>query len=153
MNCKQCQAPITRQSKTGMCKPCALQARNSDPEFQERRIKSVKLAFMLRPELGASRRAAMIEINKSPEHRANTSRRNKEINSIAFARKGRSQEASVRGGKTLSARKLAHIPPEYRDEYRRLVDSKRMTAKEASAIILAQHNKDMADFRRKLGAA
>jgi len=150
VNCKVCHSPITRQSKSGMCKHCVLSARNSDPEFQAKRTNAVKLAFRLRPELSASRRAAIIEINKSPEKRLRQSQRNLETNAIAKARDGCTDESRKRGGKTHSARCLAHIPPEYRDEYRRLIKYKRLTANEASSAILAQHAKDMANFRKKL---
>jgi hypothetical protein len=39
--------------------------------------------------------------------------------------------------KALGERKLAWCPPQHRDEYRRLINLKRMTAVEARAVIMA----------------
>ena len=62
-------------------------------------------------------------------------------------------ESYAKAGRTLSAKCLAWCPPELRDEYRRLTASKKIPAKQARAMILEQHEKAMAEFRRKLGAA
>ncbi|WP_066703908.1 hypothetical protein [Sphingobium amiense] len=45
---------------------------------------------------------------------------------------------------TLSATRMRDIPGAYRDEYRRLVASKKATAAEAKAIILEQFKRDIA---------
>jgi len=62
-------------------------------------------------------------------------------------------EVRARAARTFSERCMAWCPRELRDEYRRLVTSKKLTAAQARQIILAQHEKNMAAFRRKLEAA
>lgn len=153
MNCKQCQAPITRQSKTGMCKSCALHLRNHDPEFQARRIAKVKEAFAARPELGESNRAKIIAINKTPEARQRASHRMQTLRLWEIGQASLTPQSRERAARTLEEKRLGHIPKELRGEYRHLVNNVRCSADEACAIILAQHEKNMAEFRRKLGAA
>lgn len=58
-----------------------------------------------------------------------------------------------RGAQRGADTKLAWCPAEYRAEYHHLTNIKKFKAAEAKAIILAQHEKDMAEFRRKLGVA
>lgn len=62
-------------------------------------------------------------------------------------------EIRAKGGRTFSDRYMAWCPRELRDEYRRLTGSKKIPAAQARAIILDQHEKAMAEFRQKLGAA
>lgn len=62
-------------------------------------------------------------------------------------------EHRAKGAKRLSEQRLAWCPRELREEYRRLVYTKKVKAAEAREIILAQHEKNMAAFRRKLKAA
>lgn len=153
LQCKSCSAPITRQSKTGYCAPCALRARNADPEFQQRRVNAIKRVFAYRPELSEGNRAFITALNKSPERRAQQAIISKQNRTIAHARKGLTPEVHKRIGQTQSRRRLAHIPPEYRDLYRCLMKKRGIKASDATAIVMAQHEKDMADFRRKLGVA
>ncbi len=62
-------------------------------------------------------------------------------------------DSHAKSGRTLSARRMAWCPPELRDQYRWLTATKKMKAAEAREIIIAQHEKNMAEFRRKLEAA
>jgi len=61
-------------------------------------------------------------------------------------------ESRALGGKRQSDKKLAGIPHELRDEYRYLTKNKGIPAAEARAAILAQHETEMARFRREIGA-
>lgn len=65
----------------------------------------------------------------------------------------RDADSYARGGRTISNVRLAHIPITLRGEYRRLVRSKRMSAAEASAAVLAMVDAHYApqavDFMRR----
>ncbi len=151
--CADCAKPITRQSKSGLCRTCSLKRRNSDPEFQAKRLARVKQVFALRPELVQARRQFMTALNKTDKARKRAGEQARRIGLGAIGQACLTPECWKRGAKTLEEKRLGHIPPELRDEYRYLVNKKRCTAKEATAIILAQHEKNMADFRKSLEAA
>lgn len=55
--------------------------------------------------------------------------------------------ARVAAGKAVSATKLAWCPPEYRDEYKYLIRTKRIPAVEARQIILSTVKADAARYR------
>jgi hypothetical protein len=152
--CSDCAAPITRQSKTGRCRVCAMRACAKDP----------------------SRLAKMSEAMKrkwaDPEHRRKCSqaisaaRRVKVATDPAFAElmreKGRILAATrlgaecIRSGKparkkiaaSLSKHYMGWCPPDRREEYRKLRRNKRLPGAEAKRIILAS----LTPFERQMQA-
>lgn len=155
LQCKRCPAPITRQSKSGYCRSCSNIVKSADPEFQAKRIAGIRRGLALNPERREAYRARVIEIGKLPH--ATEARRKKalELNLSAIGRAALVGDAAARerSGKRRTETLMAWCPPELREDYRRLVYSCKMSAAEAREIILAQHDKDMRDFRRKLAAA
>lgn len=62
------------------------------------------------------------------------------------------EQAKIRRGRAVSEHRMAWCPPELRDEARRLARIKRMKQAEVRAVILAQHESDMARFRARITA-
>ena len=56
--CSDCPNAITRQSKTGRCRPCALAVTNADPGLKERQRAAVR-EYANRPEVRAASRARL----------------------------------------------------------------------------------------------
>lgn len=107
----------------------------------------------MRPELGQARREFITAMNKTDAARKRAGEQAKRLDLPSIGKAHLTPECWKRGAKTLEERRLGHIPPELRGEYRHLIQKKRCTAKEAAAIVLAHHEKQMAQFRRKLEAA
>lgn len=157
-SCKSCSAPISKQSKTGNCRLCALAISNASPEFQDRRREAIirrlqdpqeraraarqlyenHMAARQDPEVDQRLRANMLRIRldwTDPEVRARfkagtPARIQKRIETI-----------------------FAWCPDDLRDEYRRLRKKSRLSAVEAKRIILeldAYRNREMTPFERQL---
>ena len=116
-----CGTPITRQSRTGQCAPCA----RADPALKAKRANAIRLQAGKQPEITALRRARMIAMNKSDEARE---RQRKTPPTPT-------PESRAKAGATRTKRMLAHIPPACRDEYRKL--SKSLGAEEAARVVIA----------------
>jgi hypothetical protein len=61
-------------------------------------------------------------------------------------------EARLRAARSWSEKRLGWCPPELRDEYRSLVIRHKVKAADAKEMILVQHEKNMREFRRSIGA-
>jgi len=147
MNCKQCQAPLWKGNQSGYCRNHITPERRAKMvDGLHRKMKEDPI-YLEKLKANARKNAAkpgnlekMIEAGK----RAETWR-------IALA--ATTPESYKRAGRTLSENRMAWCPRELRDQYRDLTVRKKIRAPQARAIILAQHEKNMADFRRKLGVA
>lgn len=143
--CRTCNTPITKRSKTGLCCPCM----RKDPEINARKSASVRKAYQTDPEYKAQQRARLVERNQSEAMRTMSGRRAKELRIWELGKEAMTPEVRKRAGITISAKRLAHIPPERRKEYRTLT-SRRWPKEEAARIVLEQHERDMAKFVEKL---
>ena len=143
--CRTCNTPITKRSKSGLCCPCM----RKDPEINARKSASVRKAYQTNPEYKAQQRARLVEQNRSERMRALAGKRAKELRIWEKAKDAMTPEVRKRAGIAISARRLAHIPPELRDEYRTLT-SRHWHKEEATRIILDKYERDMEAFRRKL---
>ncbi len=90
--------------------------------------------------------------NQSPKMRALAGQKAKELRIWELAKGTRTPEGMERARKRLSDTRLAHIPPEVRDDYRVLVRAK-VPKEEALATVLAAHEERLSAFRRKLEEA
>lgn len=151
-----CGAPITSQSKTGRCRPCANRAMHADPAYQAKRLAGLARHF---DKPGARRaagdrlrdfRATMSEAEQERrrEHgrwlvREYLSRA--EIRAKALSPEGRAK--AVTGN--LRA-KLGWLPVELRPLYDHLIRSKKLTAGEARAVIEADLPGTLANARREI---
>ncbi|WP_165799482.1 hypothetical protein [Sphingomonas oleivorans] len=94
---------------------------------------------------GRCRRCAHIETMKRPEVRAKISASQKArlADPLVRARHAETARANLAPHRASSGRKrtlrmIGHIPEAYRDEYRRLVNTKKLTSAEARAVIEAE---------------
>ena len=129
-NCRTCTAPITRHSRSGLCHPCA----QVDPEIKAKRIAALRHREATDMELLTRRRAHMAEFNLRPESR-------ERVRAMMTDQSHLTAEARARGGKIKAARRLAHIPPAYRDLYRTLT-RKGCSAAEAAEAVEQQFRAD-----------
>lgn len=155
--CTTCGAQLGRRNKSGYCKrhsgAAMWRAAANDSEFREKQRAGIKRALMLRPEKLAAMRARLIKYNKSDENRARAA---KAMKAARLWEKSPSapagSESRIRAGKRSTETRMAWCPRELRDDYRRLVYSKKVPAAEARAIILEHHERYLAKFRASIAA-
>jgi len=152
--CSDCSRPITRQSKTGRCRSCAARRCGSDPVMVARRSEALRRRMRDDPAFRARRARELHCRNLSARKDPAVAARFLEI--IRENRKGLNKpgvrERWLAGRKEAGRKRhetvMAWCPPEYRAEYKRLRQSKKMLAAEAKRIILAQ----LTPFERKMQA-
>lgn len=123
------------------------------PEWKERQREGVRRA-KADPKRLATMREVAKRNGKAPgatEKRRETALRIKLWEKGHAALEGNT-DARARAGAKRTAKVLAHIPREKRDDYRLLVRSKGFTAEEASEMVLAAHEREMERWRREIGA-
>ena len=149
-SCSQCGEPITRHSKTGLCKPCATRANRADPEKEARRVAGVARKAKT-PEFRNNQRRARLRLEAErrddpvwkAKQREHGRRLRASYDADPAARAANlARRAAV--GAMLSAQRLAWCPPEKRDHYQVL--RKRKGAAVAKAIIMDA----MTPFERQL---
>lgn len=146
--CAKCGQPRYWRAKTGMCGECS----RSDPAVNARKSAAIKALFAADPGYLERQREGITAHNRSEKMRALAGQKAKELRIWEKAKGSRSPEAIARGAKRLSERRMAHIPPEVREDYRVLMRAK-VPKDEALASVLALYEERMAAFRRKLEEA
>jgi len=145
-HCKTCGKALWKGNKHGYCRA------HISPEARANMTAGLRRKMQTDPEY-MQRIIALARANVArPEHRQKLTEAAKRSGAWRKALAATTPESYILAGKRAADTKLSWCPPEYRDEYRRLKDTKRMRAHEAKALILAQHEKDIEVFRRKLSA-
>jgi hypothetical protein len=138
--CIHCSGPISRDNRSGYCKGCTSVA--------------IKRALAADPARKAALVARARAIHRLPQSRE--ARRRRWVENRYWERGNAALpagcEARKRGGKVLTARRLAWCPPALRSQYLELVNRKRVKAAEARRLILEQHEIEMRRWRRSIGA-
>lgn len=148
MTCRACQGPVSKWSKSGLCRACLV----ADPEFQAHRIAKLRMAFATRPELAERQRKWLTELNRTPAARARSGEQAAAIRLWEYGQAKQTPEARKRQAATMRETRLAGIPHEVRDLYCELVRVRRVPAAEAREAVLAHHEAMMARFRRGMAA-
>lgn len=126
-SCSTCAAPITHQSKSGLCRPCALIKSRADPEWQRRRIEGLRNKAKdpsYRARLAESLHRWHRENADDPEYQARQRENGRKLKATGLgnAAQRRGSPGRVRVGRLLSDQRLGWCPREYRplyQEYRR----------------------------------
>lgn len=147
--CVDCDAPVTRQSTTGRCRPCATRKTLAE-RTPEQRCAMTKRGMARNPELKRFYGDCLRAATATPEHRERA-RALIVGRALWLQSSAHGPEARAKAGRTLSEQRLAWCPRELRDDYRTM--RRKVGASEARRIILDQHERDMAAFRQKLEAA
>jgi len=143
--CRTCQSPITRYSKSGLCRPCA----RKDPEVAARKSAAVKARYDADPDYRERQRTRTAEHNRSDKMRALAGEKAKALRIWEKGTAAMTPEVRKRAGRALVETRLGHIPRELREDYKQLIRN-RWSREDATAAILASHEATMAQFRRKL---
>lgn len=152
-HCCDCGTEISRSAK-GRCRPCGAAYVNGSAEIKARRADAIRAKFR-DPNHAAKMRVVARENGKKasqdPLHRqwlkANGKRLYRDILSRPDIRE--KNIAAIRANShKITEHFLGWCPPEWRDEYRYLIRTKRMLAAEAKAVILAQITAERERARR-----
>lgn len=147
----ECGAPISKRSKTGRCQPCANRFVNNSPEMKAKRAEGIRRKWATDKEFAARMKRQATERIMSPEVREKS--RAAFMLNQPWTKAQRDAASYARGGRSISERRLAHIPITLRGKYRYLVRSKRMSAADATAAVLAladaHYAPQVVDFLRR----
>lgn len=144
-----CPHPKSKGAKR--CKSCSAKFMATDPEVQRKRREGIA-RYHARPgvklEYRERMRKAMEKVKADPvlmEKRREHGRwlRANVLTRPDVVEKTLAPETRAKRAKSLSSTRLRDIPAAYRDEYRRLVNSKKASASEAKAMIIEQFKRDM----------
>lgn len=140
--CSDCSAPVSKQAKTGRCRPCSLATTNADPAIKQRQREGSR-AHAAKPEVKA---ALVLRLSThvrtlSPQERERRSIQGRHIAATVLQTErvrslSNSAEAKARAGAARTDTVLAWCPPEYRDRYRYLKQTKLLLAAEAKRVVL-----------------
>jgi hypothetical protein len=151
--CAECGCQLGRGNTSGYCIRHVSAANARNPEWREKQRAGLRKKLQADPIYLERKRDDMRKANRARDieklrQRMVTNRYWEMSNS------GRppGHPSRVQAGRSNTETKLADIPPHLRDEYRRLNCIKHIPAAEAKAIILAQHDAEMARFRRKVSS-
>lgn len=153
--CLACAAPITRQSKSGLCRPCAFSKLKSDPEWQRRRLSGLRARGD-----DPAYRLKMSEAQKR-WHRANASDPVYQARQRAVGLKlkatglgNAAQHAGSAGrkrvGQLLSDQRLAWCPREYRALYQSCRRMRGWGAERARRFVEEKMASDKTPFERAM---
>lgn len=146
-NCTVCGKGLHKRNQTGICRECF---RTHRPDhIRKRQSDAVKRVYAERPEYREKHRKAMAARARSPEHRQRASERAKSMRIWEMGHKAITPEIIEKRRARISATRLAHIPADYRDQYRHLVSVKHLRAAEAERIVLEQQEADRARWRKE----
>lgn len=153
--CIECDGPVSTQSKSGRCRPCSRLRLNSDPEIHAKRKQGLARAHA-DPAVKA-RKSAASKAATTPElrelRRQNAKRNyHRALGSPQGVASRLTPEARAKQAKTLSLTKLsrAGVPPEYREEYLKLLRDYKYKRADAIRMIhdqMARDNKPEPDNR------
>lgn len=138
--CADCATPISRQATR--CRACSVRNTNASPDVAAARKAAIRAKFAEPAHLakmqGVARRAGEIA-RQDPEFRARLVEHGKRMYATHLnTPEGRAKVLATRkaSGAKRTETVLGWCPPEYRDDYRRLIYSKQVRAVEARRIIL-----------------
>lgn len=147
----ECTHPRSRGA--ARCRSCSAKHMANDPEIQRRRREGIQ-RYHAQPgvkiEYRERQRRMMEKVKADPEQMEKRREHGHWLRANVLTRpdvvaKTLSAETRKKRGASISALRMRDIPAAYRDEYQRLIRSKRIPAAEAKQIILDQ-------FKRQMGA-
>lgn len=142
MNCIVCGAGLSPKTKSGRCRL------HPSPETLAKRSASLRLRYVTDPALRELRRAT--GGCRSEKGRKALSERAKREKLWERGKASFTAETFKKRGATMRAKRLAHIPEEYRDLYTELRKKHRVPVADALAAVEQQRAADIARFHREV---
>lgn len=143
--CADCGKTLSFKNESGRCASCFAKLVNADPELTKRRADGLRHKIATDPMFAAKLRAVAAEMGfkagRDPELRKRRVAHGKWMWENVLSRPDvRAKNlAAVKGnGPKQSAYWMGWCPPEYRDEYRFLTKTKKLSRPEAQAVIFAE---------------
>ena len=148
-----CEAVLGPSNKTGNCRSCTAKRINNDPVNLEKRRAGIKRRLDADPALREAMRKRGAAVFSRPDVRE---RARLGVIRCQNWRKGQAAitpEILARRSISMSNTKLAHIPTDYRDLYRFLRRSKKMSVADATQVCLDQQEADRRALHKEWGKA
>lgn len=146
-SCRRCGVPVTAGTKTGLCRPCKNAYVFGDPELRQKRIEAVRAKWQ-DPEFLAMKQRECAQMGRDngtdPLRRAKCAERGRATAHRILTKEVRDKIRAKQHIITakLEEHRLGWCPPEYRDEYRYLTATKRLTSAQARKAVTDLMRKD-----------
>ena len=153
MLCAECDAPLCRENRSGLCRACC--ARHNGHASRHKMAATMRRKIAADPAYKQRIRDQLANYSRTAEARDAARQRLLDRPIFLLGQAGAGgpgAPARIKAGQSHTNRRLAWCPPEYRDLYRTLL-SKSLGAEKAQQMTLAQHRADMKKFRKSLGVA
>ncbi|KQM88638.1 hypothetical protein ASE67_02540 [Sphingomonas sp. Leaf23] len=155
--CLDCGTALGRRNVSGRCRTCTIKRVNACPATAEKRKAGIHAKLARDPDYRAAlvRRAVTLHEKLTPEQQEarrlhGIRQRVTVLSRPDVQARTHSPEARAKRGRSASATWLSWCPADRREEYRRLIRSKRIPAAEARAIIEAEVAGTPAAARREV---
>lgn len=155
--CSDCGSVLGRRNVSGRCRTCTIKRVNACPTTAAKRKAGIHAKITRDPEFRAAlvSRAVTLHERLTPEQQEarrlhGVRQRDTVLSRPDVQARTHSPEARAQRGRSASATWLSWCPADRRDEYRRLVRSKRLPAAEARAIIEAEVAGSQAAAKREV---
>lgn len=148
-----CETTLGPRNKSGLCRSCVAKRVNADPAMNEKRRAGIKRRLDADPALREAMRKRGAAVFSRPEVRE---RARLGVIRCQNWKKGHAAitpEALARRSISISNTRLAHIPTDYRDLYRFLRKSKRLSVADATQACLDQQEADRRSLHKEWGVA
>jgi hypothetical protein len=143
-----CGAPLQRRNRSGRCQACFTRFLNGDPALHAARVAGIRAKFTDPAHREKMAKIARRNGQKSaadPRHLERLRERGRRLAPAVFRTPGAlARMAAVRAanGRKVSETRLGWCPPAWRDRYRYLMRSKRLSAAAARAQVLEEAERD-----------
>lgn len=151
--CHECSTELHPRNRSGYCRRHISGANAANPEWAERQRAGVRRKIASDPAYADDLRRRATEASK----RNDPEKLRERWTANRYWERGNADRPAghpsrIQTGRSLSAYRLADIPPHLREDYRRLTAVQHFTAAEARAIIFDQHEAEMRRWRREVQA-
>lgn len=145
--CSNCPAPITRQSKSGLCRPCAFAKLRADPEWQRNRAACLRARHgdpAYRAAMSSAQRRWHAAHASDPAYQARQRENGKTLKATGLGNAAQPKGSAIRRrvGQILHEQRMGWCPPEYRNLYQSLRRNKRLGMAEARRRTLERAKMD-----------
>jgi len=148
-----CGNTLGPRNKSGNCRSCTAKRINADPLFRARQADGVRAKMANDHVYRAACQKRAAALFARPDIRAKAREGVLRCRNWEKATAAITPEALAKRGRTLTAIKLAHVPTDYRDLYRFLRRTKRLSIADATKACLDQQAADKRAMHREWGVA
>lgn len=152
--CQACGKLLGPKNQSGFCRACVCRRLNSDPAIKARRVEAIHRKLATDPAALEACRERCARARAANDGKGRfTSETAREASLKGNAARPKGGDVRARAAKRQSMTLLAHIPADRQADYRQLTQQKRLTAAEATAIVMHHDEVALRRLRKRMLAA